>query len=299
MGDEAPIALAFGAGLVASVNPCGFAMLPAFVGYYLGSGVTGDADRGSAADGLTVALVVTAGFLAVFAIVGGAFALGARAVVRYVPWVTIVVGAGLVLLGLWLAAGKQLAIRLPGVAARAPGGGGLRSMFAFGLAYAVGSLSCTLPVFLVVVGGGLAAGSILGTFVVFLAYGLGMATVLMLLCLGTASFREVLVRRVRRVLPYVGRASGGLLVAGGAYVVYYWASVLSGASRQGPVRWVSDLQQRAQDLVLGLDERVWFVVGVVLFIGVGIAFLRASGKRSDGPGNEALLQDDLKEVTGS
>ena len=35
---DAPLALAFAAGLVATVNPCGFAMLPAYLSYFMGRG---------------------------------------------------------------------------------------------------------------------------------------------------------------------------------------------------------------------------------------------------------------------
>ena len=33
---DAPLALAFGAGMLAAVNPCGFAMLPAYLSYFCG-----------------------------------------------------------------------------------------------------------------------------------------------------------------------------------------------------------------------------------------------------------------------
>jgi len=33
---DAPLAFAFGAGMVATVNPCGFAMLPAYLSFFLG-----------------------------------------------------------------------------------------------------------------------------------------------------------------------------------------------------------------------------------------------------------------------
>ncbi|MGQ0668679.1 MAG: cytochrome c biogenesis CcdA family protein [Actinomycetota bacterium] len=264
-----PLALAFGAGLVATVNPCGFALLPSFISYYLGAGGSAQARPRRVADGLIVGLVLVAGFLLVFASVGLAFSLGARAVVRFLPWVTILMGVALMGLGLWLLAGKHLAIRVPGLRA-APEGPGYRSIFAFGMAYAVGSLSCTLPIFLVVIGSGLAAGSVLGTLGVFAAYGLGMATILMLLCLGTAGFREVLVRRTRRLMPYMSRISGGLLLLSGAYVTYYWVSLLSGNEDSGLVRFMRSLQQRAQDLILGVGERVWLAVGIVLSVGVVI-----------------------------
>ena len=38
---NAPLAFAFGAGLLATVNPCGLALLPGFLGVYLGAGERG------------------------------------------------------------------------------------------------------------------------------------------------------------------------------------------------------------------------------------------------------------------
>ena len=87
-----PLALAFGAGLVATVNPCGFALLPSFITYYLGAGASQSDRPGRVSDGLVVGLVLTAGFLLVFASVGLGFSLGARAVVRILPWFTVVIG---------------------------------------------------------------------------------------------------------------------------------------------------------------------------------------------------------------
>lgn len=39
------LAFAFGAGLLSPVNPCGFAMPPAFVGYYMGNADGGELAR--------------------------------------------------------------------------------------------------------------------------------------------------------------------------------------------------------------------------------------------------------------
>lgn len=271
--DGVPLALAFGAGLVATVNPCGFALLPSFVSYYLGSGSAQGDRAGRVSDGLVVGLVLTAGFLVVFASVGIVLALGVRAAVRVVPWVTIAIGAGLAAAGLWLLSGRPLALRLPGIRA-APRGAGYGSILAFGMAYAVGSLSCTLPVFLVVVGSGLAVGSVPGTLAVFAAYGLGMATILMLLCLGTAGFREILARRARRVLPHVQRISGALLVLSGAYVAYYWVSVLSGDLEAGPVRVVRSLQGTAEAAIGRLGLGAWFALGATLTVAAAAALVR-------------------------
>lgn len=259
-----PLAIAFTAGLVATVNPCGFAMLPSFVSYYLANDVSGDNGPGRVAEGLVVGLVLAAGFMLVFGSVGLVFALGARSFLRFVPWATVAIGFGLMALGGWLLAGKHLYVRLPGFSA--PEGGGYRSMLVFGMAYAVGSLSCTLPVFVVVMGAGIAAGSALGTVGVFLAYGLGMSTVLMLLCLGTASFRECILRKIRPLMRYMSKISGVLLLLGGGYIAYYWISLLSGGGESGPIRFMRSLQERAQDLLLRPGERLWLAVGLALAV---------------------------------
>jgi len=266
--NQVPLALAFGAGLVASVNPCGFALLPSLLSYYLGSDTAGKRGVLRVADGLTVGLVLTAGFMVVFGAAGVLVALGVHSFVRAVPWLSVAMGFLMVTIGVGLLAGRHLTIAVPGLSA-SPGGPRYRSLFGFGIAYAVGSLSCTLPVFLLVVTAGLAAGSVGGTLTVFVAYAIGMAAILMLPCLGTASLRELVIRRVKLVYPHLNRISGTLLVLGGGYVAYYWISLLNGSAESPGVRFMQSLQRWAQDRVASVNTRVWLVIA----IGLGVAAL--------------------------
>ena len=67
LGLLAPLGFAFAAGMASAVNPCGFAMLPAYLGLYLGSGEKDGHQSGVAARlgrAVLVGSVVTAGFLA-------------------------------------------------------------------------------------------------------------------------------------------------------------------------------------------------------------------------------------------
>ena len=86
------------------------------------------------------------------------------------------------------------------------------------------SLSCTLPIFLVVVGSALAAGGVIGTFVPFLAYALGMGAVLAGVALATALFKAAVVRWLAATTRYVERGGALLLIAAGVYLVYYQLS---------------------------------------------------------------------------
>jgi cytochrome c biogenesis protein CcdA len=98
----------------------------------------------------------------------------------------------------------------------------LGNVFLFGIAYAIGSLSCTLPIFLVVVGSSLASQSFGSSVVQFAGYGLGMGTVLIAVTTGAALFQGVVSRWLRSVMPHVHRMGALFLTGAGVYLVYYW-----------------------------------------------------------------------------
>lgn len=223
---DVPLTFAFSAGMLATVNPCGFIMLPAFVSFQLGARETAFAKQPllwRLARALRVALVVTAGFLVVFAATGGVFAVGGRALMRVVPWAGLLVG--LVLIGVGIAGlfGKMILLRLPNLAPRKPSSG-LLPLLLFGISYAIASLSCTLPIFLVVVGGALTTGGIIGAFALFLTYGLGMGAVLAIVAVATALVHSAVVQWLKAVSPYVERAGSLLLIGAGLYLAWYQLS---------------------------------------------------------------------------
>ena len=217
---DAPLALAFGAGMVATVNPCGFAMLPAYLAFFLGS--EGDARdaQASVRRSLTVGLSVSAGFLAVFSAVGLAIYHLSASVDRWTPWATIVIGIVLVLLGLAILRGYQPAIALPKLERGGRRRTG-RSMFVFGVSYAVASISCSLPLFTSAVAGTFRRENLLSSLAVFVAYAVGMTLVLLALTVSLGMARQGLLRWLRKAMPHVTRASGALLIVAGAYLVHY------------------------------------------------------------------------------
>lgn len=228
---DSTLVFAFGAGMVSTVNPCGFAMLPAFLSYYVGATRSDQPVRVSArlAQGLRTGMSVSAGFVAVFTAVGLLVAAGLRFLISAVPWLAVVIGAVLVVLGVALTLGRRLPVRLnPNRLMRS--GDGPRSMMAFGAAYAVASLSCTLAVLLAVIGSTLASSSVLLLLGVFLAYGAGASTILLLLTVSTALASGALERGLRRVARVIDRVAGGILALSGLYLIFYWVPVLLGNS---------------------------------------------------------------------
>lgn len=217
---DAPLALAFGAGMVATVNPCGFAMLPAYLGFFLGAEGKERDTRATVQRSLAVGLAVSAGFLAVFSAVGLAIYHLSASVDRWTPWATIVIGVGLVVLGIAVVRGYEPVLRLPKLqrGGRERTGG---SMFVFGVSYAVASISCALPTFTSAVVGTFRREDALSSLAVFVAYAVGMTLVLLALTVSLGMARQGLLRWLRKALPHVTRASGVLLVVAGAYLVHY------------------------------------------------------------------------------
>ena len=249
---DAPLALAFAAGLVATVNPCGFAMLPAYLSYFMGLEEDQASRGGAMRSALVVGAVVSTGFLVVFGIAGLLITAGFRFVIGAIPWFAVVVGVGIVALGIALLLGREVTVGLP-KASRAASGRGYRSVFLFGVSYAVASLSCTLPVFLTVVAAQVTRGSFVSGVATFLAYASGMALVLMAITVALAVGKRSLVARLKGAGRSIGRVSGAILVATGSYIVWFWiVSIRSGAQSladAGPFRFVEGLSQTVQNAV--------------------------------------------------
>lgn len=270
---DLPLALALTAGTVAAFNPCGFAMLPA----YLTLLITGDAGRrGPLARALVLSGAMTAGFVTVFGLFGLAVTALAVSAGRYLPWVTIVIGVALTGLGVWLLSGRELLLRLPGLATGRPTTSPL-SLYGYGLSYAVASLSCTAGPFLAVTSASLSGGGLLGGLAAFVAYAAGMGLVVAALSLAVALAHAAAVARLRRLLPYVSRTGGALLVLAGLYVTYYgWYElrVLSGQPAGDPVVDTATVVQGWITDRLSAVSPGWLVLALALLAAGGLALRR-------------------------
>jgi cytochrome c-type biogenesis protein len=284
---HAPLALYFATGMVATVNPCGFAMLPAYLSYFLGVEDPKAPDaRASISRAFVVAASVAVGFLAVFSIIGFAIESLSLSVYRYMPWVSIVIGVALVVLGVALLRGFELTASLP----RLRAGGrsrGIGSMVLFGASYATVSIGCTLPNFIIAVSGTFKRANLVSGLAVFAAYALGMALVLLGLTVALALARQSLVRTLRRSGRHINRVAGGLMVVAGAYVAYYGAYELrvyrGRTSGSGPVDvvtgWSTDISawvQRTGSVRIGVVLAMG--LAVVAFVTFGVRARRTSAR---------------------
>jgi cytochrome c biogenesis protein CcdA len=219
-----PVTVAFAAGGLAVINPCGFPLLPAFLSFYLGAEEQALPRAPTRiVQGLLVGALVSVGFVGLFALASLPVSFGVALVARAVPWAGLATGALLALAGLVVLTGRRLALplhlRVPVRKERRLG-----AMLLFGVGYGAASLGCTLPLFLTLI----AAASGPDKLSAFAAYAVGTAVVLVALSVLVALAREGVARGVRRLLPFMSRIAGLLLVVAGGYLVYYWARLRFG-----------------------------------------------------------------------
>lgn len=276
--DQNLVGLAFVAGMVAAFNPCGFAMLPAYLTLVI------DPQNNGQLTAVRRALAATASMALGFLVVFGSFGLltvsVASTVQRYLPYVTLVIGAILVVMGVWLLSGREL--RMPNLV----GGSGrwaptarLGSMFGYGVGYAIASLSCTIGPFLAVTGTSLRRGSPAQGVLVYLAYAAGIALVVGVLAVAVALASSSMVDRMRAVLPYVNRVSGLILVVVGLYVGYYGVYEIrlftAGGSADDPVISAAGRLQRVlAGWVYQHGAWPWLLVGALLLVVAAVAWTR-------------------------
>jgi len=194
----------------------------------------------------------------------------------------VVLGLCLVPYGLALLTGRQVRIPFfkPG---RGPRDREFWSVVGFGASYAVVSVSCSAPIFLLHVAGSFGRDGIVDGIAVYLAYAAGMAAVITSLTLSLALARGGLARHLRRLLPHVDRIGALALLLGGTYLIVYgiYEIRILGNSTIGSNRIVdavTDLQSHLTNWAVGigglrLGLALWLVVATLVVWGIGPALI--------------------------
>lgn len=274
---DAPLALAFASGMVAAVNPCGFAMLPAYVSFFLGTEeerVPGRAE--SVARAIPVALAVSLGFLAVFGTVGIALRPVSSTVQEYAPWATIAIGVAVAVFGIFMLRGVELTARIPTLN-RGGRTKGLGSMFLYGVSYAIASLTCTIGIFIGTIVNAFSRTNFISGVSVLVVYAAGMGLVITALTVAIALARDSVVQVLRSGMRHANRLAGALMVVVGAYVAWYGVFSLRVRNDPGTAGGPADVVERWSAEASAFIDRVgattlglYLVGGIVIMVCISV-----------------------------
>ena len=279
--------LSFLRGLVASVNPCAFVLLPTYLMYFLGmSGARPGDQRATVRRALAVSAAVSSGFMGVFVVAG----LLSRYVTSWIEanakYATVGIGVVFVVVGIAMLAGWHVPVltpRLGTVPHLGDDRAGLIAMVGYGVAYGISSISCTLVLFLPSL---FATGSG-GPVVQVIAYGAGMALVVTSLTVALAVANTSILRALRVGSQHLQRLAGALVVLSGLYLIYYFWIVDVG-ERSTPV---TDAVDRVRGWLVATLQGSWQLVAIVLAAVVAWAIVFVWGRRRSVDGRSGRADD--------
>ncbi len=207
-------------GVVAFFAPCAVALLPGYIFAFVSRSEESQPTLSTKTiRGLKLSFLSIAGILLIYTIAGGMIIVAAQVLKVYMKWITIGMGSVLILLGLLMMLGKSFSfsINMNSTHQRSE----TAEAFVFGMAYAIGALGCLFPLFLVVATQAMAAPSAMQGASYIGAYFVGISIMMIITILLSTFARDFLMKYLRKILPYMERLTGGLLILAGLYVIYY------------------------------------------------------------------------------
>jgi cytochrome c-type biogenesis protein len=273
------MSLSFIRGLVAAVNPCGFILLPTYLMYFLGvSGGAPGTQKASLRRALKVSAAVSTGFLAVFLVIGFLSVPLRSTISSNSKYVTGFIAVALIVLGLAMLFGYKPPFMTPQIDSGKKDQT-VKSMFIYGVAYAVASIGCTIGLFLATVFSARPDETFINSVGNMVAYGAGMALLVSALTVGFAFANTGLLRFLRNSMQYIDRVAAAFVVLSGLYLAwyFYWVDLDNGGD---PITdWAF---ARQADATAFLNDN-WKIVGIILAATVTAAVVYVTFRQEDEP----------------
>ncbi len=272
------MSLWFVAGMLAAVNPCGFVLLPTYLMYFLG--LQGAEQKPTQREALRKALKVSGslslGFMLVFVIAAGLAEYFTNWLTANAKYATGFFGVALLVLGAAMLFGFKLPFmnpqRLQGEKDQT-----VRSMFVYGVAYAIASLGCTIGFFISAVFATSQSGGPWDGLRSGVAYAAGMAVLVGGLTVALAFANTGLLTVLRRGLQYIDRIAAAFVLISGLYLLWYFYWVDLREEGDAITDWVTF---RQADINAFLNDHQWGVAVLMFSLLSGtIAYVYA--KRAD------------------
>jgi cytochrome c biogenesis protein CcdA len=209
--EVARVLLAFTAGVLSPLSPCSLPLLPSYIAYYL-SAVETERLR----DALILAATTLLGFLSVYILISLAPSLVLGVIPLSLKLLNLFLGVLLLLLclAIFLRGGLTLFL-LPHPTP--PKAGSILSFYLFGVVYALSSLSCSLPVFILLIFASAGTG-LYGVMPLFASFALGCGALLLTLSLAVCYSKVFIIERVRGLAEHMPRITASVLIIAGLYM---------------------------------------------------------------------------------
>jgi cytochrome c biogenesis protein CcdA len=273
-------------GMLASVNPCGFVLLPTYLLYFLGlNGGAPGSQRATVRRALAVGAAVSAGFITVFVVIGVISRVFTTWLNENAKYAGLVIGIAMVVLGVAMLAGYRLPVNTPKLQA-----GGkdrtARSMYLYGVGYAVASIGCTFPLFSSIVLGTVSTDGFANGVVAIAFYGVGMALVVIALTVTLAVAQTGMLRALRAGMKYVETAGAFVVLLSGLYLTWYWISTIRDDL---PSNQVTNAQQRVENWVYTHQALVGWTFGLIVAAAVVFVLVGRRQKTASDDGARPLV----------
>ncbi|SHG51353.1 cytochrome c-type biogenesis protein [Salegentibacter echinorum] len=218
------IGFSFLQGVLAFLAPCAVALLPGYILAFISRNPeSGSKVSTRLARGFKLASLSILGILLIYSIAGAMIVMAGQFLKDYMKWITVVMGAILILLGILMLLGKSISFSF-NIQNSNPKTEAIEA-FIFGIGYAIGALGCLFPLFLIVATQAMAAETIWEGSSYILAYFSGISIMMILTILLAIFAKNLLLQNLRKILPYMEKITAVLLVFAGVYVIYYQMSL--------------------------------------------------------------------------
>ena len=223
-----PLSFSFVSGMLATVNPCGFVMLPVYISMFLSSKDRKGNQSNFVIKFLNVfqiSISLGLGFLIIFGSVGLAITGGLLFIQPILSWLSILIGFFLVGLGIYTFSGKSLYLSFPqklSYKINISQDSKFKKFFLYGLSYGVASISCTLPLFIALISNAINSGGLANGIKQFISYSLGMTSVILIITLLASFIKNFSLLKKTYLTRFYQYPAGILIALVGMYLIIYW-----------------------------------------------------------------------------
>lgn len=205
------LVFAFTAGIFAIFSPCGYALIPGYISYYLGRDF-------SVTRAIIGGFTCMLGLITVFTIIGFMASMIGEVLMRNIPLLDLIAGIALVVMGFMTLTHRELPYFR--FSAKPSQRKDLAGLYVFGVIYGLAGVGCSAPIFLSVIFYALTRDLTNGV-VSLLLYAFGMGFPLMITSLLLSKAKDYMIGRIFMETRRIQKISGIMLIIVGVYLLYY------------------------------------------------------------------------------